>query len=255
MKNTTNNFVGFVLLKESVMDYSVVSLLDEHWEITCTDVVEDKENLTFKVDNFLVTVALMPTPVPNNEAEQYVKTNYMWRNGADSIEGYSAHFIVTVLSDGDSDDGSNDLAMKKGTLFVKVLSCLGRYTNAIGIMSSGTVFQPDLYKDLSGYMHYNKFPISNLVWFGIYKRDGKISGYTNGLRSFNKEEVEILDTDLKMDEMRESLFYISLYVVENNAILRDGQSLGFTADFDVHTISRNDGVAHNFPTLKIKKEF
>lgn len=72
IENTVNNFVGFVLLEKNTMNNSVVSLLKDEWDINCTDIYEESENLTFKVDGFLVAVALMPLPIPDQTAENYV---------------------------------------------------------------------------------------------------------------------------------------------------------------------------------------
>lgn len=171
----------------------------------------------------------------------------MWQDGADCISGYSAHLIVTILSEGMS---GNDVAMKKGILFVKILSCLCQSPNTLGIMSSGVVFQPKLYQDLADLISHGEFPISNLVWFGLYEKDGKTCGYTHGLYLFNKDEMEIIGSELGHSELRYFLMDIASYVVENDITFKDGETVGLSED-DIHTITKSDGIAHNSPTLKI----
>ncbi len=55
--------------------------LKEQWDITAeekSDEERNPESLVFDVGDMMAAVSLMPAPVPNGEAEECAKNNYMW---------------------------------------------------------------------------------------------------------------------------------------------------------------------------------
>ena len=79
-----------------------------------------------------------------------------------------------------------------------------------------------------------------------------MNGYTYGLDSFGKDEMEVLGIDAKPSDLRDFLASLVSYVLENDVELHDGETIGFTAD-DKHTITRSPGVGlpEEQMTLKI----
>ena len=79
-----------------------------------------------------------------------------------------------------------------------------------------------------------------------------MNGYTYGMASFGKDEMEVLGTDTKPSNLRDFLASLASYVLENDVELHDGETIGFAAD-DKHTITRSPGVSlpDDQMTLKI----
>ena len=50
-----------------------------------------------------------------------------------------------------------------------------------------------------------ELPIFNWVWFGLYRSEGGLNGYTYGMDVFGKEEMEVLNTDAEPEELRDFL--------------------------------------------------
>lgn len=75
-------FVGFALLSDNSWDKEkYIRDLKEHWDITAeekSDEERNPESLVFDVGDMMAAVSLMPAPVPNGEAEECAKNNYMW---------------------------------------------------------------------------------------------------------------------------------------------------------------------------------
>ena len=46
-------------------------------------------------------------------------------------------------------------------------------------------------------MQEDELPIFNWIWFGLWRDENGMNGYTYGLDSFGKEEMEVLGTDAK----------------------------------------------------------
>lgn len=79
-------FTGFVLLNEAKFDREkFLKDLKEDWKITLDlgkeeDESKEKDMLVGEIDSMMVAVALMPAPIPNNEAVDNAKINYKWKD-------------------------------------------------------------------------------------------------------------------------------------------------------------------------------
>lgn len=192
----------------------------------------------------MAAVSLMHYPVPHGEAAECAKNNYMWPEAKQVAQAHQAHLMVAVL-------GKEENLIERGKLYVKLLSVCCLQKNVTGIYTSGVVFQPHLYEGFAGMMKDDRLPIFNWIWFGLYRTEKGVSGYTYGMECFGKDEMEVLDVDAEPSEVRDFLTSMVGYVLEYDAVLNDGETIGFSAD-DKHSITRNKGVARpDKMTLKI----
>lgn len=253
-ENTKNkgSFLSFVLLDEPVFSLEqLVSDLKEDWNIDIKkdDKAEmDLENVTavFSVDNMLATIGLIPAPVPDDEAVHNAEKNFRWKEAVEVTKSHRAHLVVAVLS-------QDKPMIEAGTLLVKLGAACLKQQHAIAINTAGTVMEPNVYKEYAkDAIADGMFPILDLVFFGIYSNDnGKtISGYTFGLQSFNKDEIEVLDSHHSASEVFEFLIDIASYVVESDAILKDGETIGFSEEQKL-PITKSKSRVLDFDTLKI----
>lgn len=253
--NTKNkgSFLSFVLLDEPGFSLAqLVSDLKEDWSIDIKKEEQaemDEESVTavFSVDNMMATIGLVPAPVPDDEAVQNAETNFRWKEAVEVTKSHKAHLIVAVLS--------HDKPMvEAGTLLVKLSAACLKQQHAIAINTAGTVMEPNVYKEYAkGAIEDGMFPILDLVFFGIYSNDnGKtISGYTFGLQNFGKDEIEVLDSQHSASEIFEFLVDVANYVVEQDVILKDGETIGFSEEQKL-PITKSGSRVLDFETLKIK---
>lgn len=241
-------FVGFALLSDNSWDKEkYIRDLKEQWDITAeekSDEERNPESLVFDVGDMMAAVSLMPAPVPNGEAEECAKNNYMWPEAEKTAKEHKAHIMVAVI-------GKEKSLIERGKLYVKLLSVCCHQKNITGIYTSGVVFQPRFYEGFSGMMKEDSLPIYNWIWFGLYRTEKGISGYTYGMECFGKDEMEVLDVDADPSKVRDFLASMAGYVLEYDAVLNDGETIGFSA-VDKHRITRGQGVAlPDKVTLKI----
>lgn len=244
----TGTFVGFALLSDNSWDKEkYIRDLKEQWDITAeekSDEERNPESLVFDVGDMMAAVSLMPAPVPNGEAEECAKNNYMWPEAEKTAKEHKAHIMVAVI-------GKEESLIERGKLYVKLLSVCCHQKNITGIYTSGVVFQPRFYEGFSGMMKEDSLPIYNWIWFGLYRTEKGISGYTYGMECFGKDEMEVLDVDADPSKVRDFLASMAGYVLEYDAVLNDGETIGFSA-VDKHRITRGQGVAlPDKVTLKI----
>lgn len=244
---------GFLLLKENRYDPSrILAALQRDWGIVpdsgeAPTIAED--SLMFNVNGLLCSVALMPAPLPNNEAEQNAAFNYFWPEAVATVRQHQAHLLVVVMPLGN--DAATPITVM--SLYSKLVCACLADDNALGIYTSGTVFAPDFYQDMCNALRHGELPIMAWIFIGVYyllDEDGS-NAYTIGLEQFGKMELEILASRHDVSELHVFLCSICDYLIANDVTLHDGETIGFSEDekLAITRSPRVAGVAEE--TLKI----
>lgn len=247
-------FISFVLLDTCAWDKEqFLRDLQEEWGIDLREGEEeemgtaddsDMETLVSEFGGSLVTVGLMAAPVPDGEAEHNAATNYLWPEAVEVTKKHVAHLLVAVMPQEDS-------ALDAGCLLVKMCDACLKNSAAIGVFTAGTVFQPEFYRDAAEVMKSGELPYLNWIYFGLRQsEEGWMSGYTYGLDTFGKDEIEVIDTLASPGELRDFLFDMGSYVLSSNVTLRDGETIGFSAEMKL-PITRSEGFNLDGMTVKI----
>ena len=246
----TGVFTGFVLLSKGEWDKDqFIRDMKEKWDIAVDEYDESEEKdddaLVFEVGDMLAAVSLATYPIPNGEAEGNAENNYMWEDAVKVAKEHRAHIMVAVL-------GKEEDLLEKGKLFTKVVAACCRQKYATGIYTSGVVFEPRFYEGFADMMRSGDLPIFNWIWFGLWRDEHGMNGYTYGMDVFGKDEMEVLGADADPGDLRDFLASLVSYVLENDVELLDGETIGFSAD-DKHTITRSPGIGlpEEQMTLKI----
>ena len=250
------SFAGSVLLSKAEWDKEqLIRNLREEWGIVDEEPDEgdeDDENsddaVVMRVGGMMLIVTLFHGHIPDNEAEINAENNYMWPEAVEVAKAHKAHIMVAVL-------GEEEKLLERGKLFTKAMAVCCKQKYATGVYTSGVVFEPRFYEGLADMLKEDELPIFNWVWFGLYRSEGGLNGYTYGMDVFGKEEMEVLNTDAEPEELRDFLASLASYVLACDVTLQDGETIGFSAD-DKHTIIRSPGVSlpEEQMTLKIGYE-
>ena len=250
------SFAGSVLLSKAEWDKEqLIRNLREEWGIVDEEPDEgdeDDENsddaVVMRVGGMMLIVTLFHGHIPDNEAEINAENNYMWPEAVEVAKAHKAHIVVAVL-------GEEEKLLERGKLFTKAMAVCCKQKYATGVYTSGVVFEPRFYEGLADMLKEDELPIFNWVWFGLYRSEGGLNGYTYGMDVFGKEEMEVLNTDAEPEDLRDFLASLASYVLACDVTLQDGETIGFSAD-DKHTITRSPGVSlpEEQMTLKISYE-
>ena len=250
------SFAGSVLLSKAEWDKEqLIRDLREEWGIVDDEPAEGDEDVEnsddaviMRVGNMMLIVTLFHGHIPDNEAEINAENNYMWPEAVEVAKAHKAHIMVAVL-------GEEEKLLERGKLFTKAMAVCCKQKYATGVYTSGVVFEPRFYEGLADMLKKDELPIFNWVWFGLYRSEGGLNGYTYGMDVFGKEEMEVLNTDAEPEELRDFLASLASYVLACDVTLQDGETIGFSAD-DKHTITRSPGVSlpEEQMTLKIGYE-
>ncbi len=113
---------------------------------------------------------------PHGEAEENAAHNYLWPEAAESAARHRGQLLVTVLPrDGDPSE-------QAAILQVKLVCAACRQRGTLGVYANGTVYQPEFYLNASQPMEDGELPLLDLVWMGLYRREGACAATLTALR-------------------------------------------------------------------------
>ena len=245
-EETAGTFCGSVLLSEDEWDKDkLISDLKADWgiELPKKD-AEDEDTIVTDLDGCRVVISKFPVPVPNEEAEINAENNWMWEDAVEVTKTHKAHIVVAIL--GDEED-----VIVRGLLYTKIMATCCKQEKAIGVFTSGVVFEPSYYMNAAEMIRDGELPIFTWVWFGLYGTENGLSTYTYGMKAFEKYELEILDAHEEANTLLSFISSIASYVLQDDVEFNDGETIGLTEE-DIHQITLSKGVAlPEQDTLKI----
>ena len=118
------------------------------------------------------------------------------------------------------------------------------------LLDHSLLLKKDFYLANTEGMSAQHLPLYNWIYFGIRPDNGHHSIYTYGLRDFGKEEMEIVDSEKPLEELREMIFNLAHYVLAYHVILKDGETIGISATQKLK-ITASKGQFLEGETLKI----
>jgi hypothetical protein len=215
--------LGMVMLHDK-SSFDVNSFLNDFKSFYGYNIKEstgDHNAYAFSVDAELVGVAYMDVPIPSGDIKSTAQYSYNWQTALEDTKDHSSHLIVSLMQGGTDH-------IKRFKIFTQVLCSLLRTTNAIGIYkeNQSLLIPKDDYLNEAAAMNDEYLPLNLWIYFGLRVTEYGNSGYTYGLKEFNKTEMEIIRSSKSLEELREFLFNISHYVLEYDITFQDGQTVG-----------------------------
>ncbi len=243
-----SGFSGMLLLSGTNFDFKKLDMdLKEHWGLDIELEEQDLENgiIVTSMSGFSVNLMFLDIAVPNNEAVEASKKNFAWGEAEEAAKAHNSHIMVFVYG------GNNPY--EAGKLYSKVMGECCNQSDALGVYQNGTVFHPKAFRDISHLMkqHPDSVPYYNLVFVGMYRSMHGVCGYTRGLNQLGKDEMEIINSKRNPKDVYEFLDNIVQYVVFNNVTLKDGETIGGSAE-ERMLITRSEGIEKEGMSLKIK---
>ena len=205
----------------------------------------DENAATLTIDGELVAIGFMPAPISMGDIEGAAKYAYNWENALEEVKEHKAHLIVSIMQ------GSDDV-VKRYKIFTSVICSLLRTNKAIGVyMGNQTLLIPKGdYLELAAGMSDDWYPLNLWIYFGFGRNNDRNSGYTYGLKEFNKREIEIVGSARKLEDIMAFLFNMTHYILDYNVEFRDGQTCGLSESERIG-ISLSKGVNVDGETFKM----
>jgi hypothetical protein len=185
----------------------------------------DNSSLVCTVNGEMVAIAHLPVPIPPGDIEGTAKYAYNWETALEETKEHKSHLIVSLMQ------GRQDQVERYKT-FTQVLCSLLRTTTSIGVYkgSQSLLIPKEDYLNEADLMSDEYLPLNLWIYFGLLVTDNGNSGYTYGLKAFNKTEMEILNSSKSLEEIRGFLFNMAHYVLDYNVDFKDGQTCGLSEE-------------------------
>lgn len=207
----------------------------------------NNETAVFNINGQMVAIAAMPAPVPLEEIENVASYTYLWPNATEELKDHTGHAIVTVLSGDQS-------PVERYSLLSKMLCSILMTSNCVGIYQGNqTLLLPkNYYLNCIEELQKNEVPVPIWIYIGVRANEDNTSSlYTYGLADFGKVEMEIINSKMDTNNLYDFMINISSYVIESNVTLKDGETIGYSADHKV-PIKLSKGVFLEGQTLKME---
>lgn len=181
----------------------------------------DSSSIAFRIDNEMVVIAHASFPIPSGDIEEAVEYAYYWETALEETKQHKSHLIVSIIQGG-SDQ------IKRFKIFTQVICSLLRTTNSIGVYkgNQSLLISKEDYLNEAVLMKPDYLPLNLWVYFGLRNGENGNSGYTYGLKEFNKTEMEVLNSVKSLEDIRGFLFSMSHYVLEYDVTFKEGQTCG-----------------------------
>ncbi len=216
--------VGSVLLRDAKIDFDALGdLLVKTFQVADENCTRDAQTLVFSLENNTISVALMDTPVPEGEAEFYAEGNFLWKEAVETTKQHQAHLLVAVLN-------HEANAIEAACFFTDTVNLCSMETKALGIYTTGTVYEPSFYNEWAGKLRNSEMPLPLWVYVGLVRDENGNSGYTYGLTLFGRLEVEVIGTSHSPEEIYNFLYNVCDGILSEGMYFHDGETLSFTSE-------------------------
>jgi len=243
------SLMSYILLQDGSLDMDLFIDRLKDWNVFVPSeaISHDRDGLLYETNGIKYLVVLSKEPMPTDLAAIGASRNFRW-DGAEAVaKNHKACLLVSVFA-------SKEDRLKAAKLLVQICAAALKLPNAmaVSICLSG-LLEPAFYLDgLDECFKEGKTPVLNLVNIGVYSNDGgkTYSGYTDGLKSFDKLECEIINSSSTAEEVYDMLTNVAFYCIENDVTLKKGETIGLSQEQRI-PITLSKGVATGKKSFKL----
>jgi len=210
---------------------------------------EEKDvTLSFRLGTADVIIARMPAPVPWSDLEGPCSTSWLWPDAATVLRQHAAHLIVTV---------SGELSpLKRARILTQIIaSIIGTCKSAVGVYwgDATLVISPPVFREFAVQMAHDGLPVYIWVDFRVGRnQDGSCSGFTTGLKALGHMEFETLNSPEQPGELRERLFGLACYVLQNGPVIKDRDTVGEDANERIRVVFAESSFGHRGKVMRLE---
>ena len=223
----------------------VIENLKTFWGLMITDFTGDDNSAVFKIEGEMVALAYMPAPIPWEDIQGSAQYAYNWQTAAQDLENHNGHAIVSIMS-------SQKNQKERFTILSKLLCSILYTSNSIGVYQGSQTLLIPKSQYLENIEEIKQgTPLTLWIYIGIRPSEQGNSIYTYGLSNFAKQEMEVINSKLQIEELYNFISNISAYVINSDVTFRNGETLGYTEEQKIK-ITSSKGQFTQGQTLKLE---
>ena len=181
----------------------------------------NEHTLSFCVGGSTVTFELKAGPVRSSEFETICRDSWLWPEASRILADHRGHVVVSVDSKETSLNQVKFLSLAITALLMTCPSALGVYWCAGSLVVSAEMFREFCVRMLP-----DSLPLYIWIDFRVSRQEsGRSGGHTRGLFQFGLMDIETLNAREAPDPLRERLFGLAVYLIENGLIIKNGDTI------------------------------
>jgi hypothetical protein len=180
--------------------------------------------MEYEVEGRRLMAIHLPMPVPNDEAVHAVATSWMWQQADTPVRGHVAHAIVTAIPDAEVVATAWDVARLSAAMLKAGAGAALYWGNG------RQVHAPHVVEQLAQSEETPPVPLWVGITISAEIRTGPFSAATHGLAALGHREFEVRGSRMPIGNLRTTLLDLALYVLQEGAVLKHGQTFGPSAE-------------------------
>lgn len=168
-------------------------------------------------------LAMMPAPIPNEEAENNAEDNFLWPNGREEVAKHTCHVIVTIAGSGDYSPIEAVVAIVRLALVaLDLFDGMGVYWGHGSVCNNRETFE-NFCEDVSP----EHVPLPAVMRFQFTSaNDDEVALYTLGMNQFGLMDIEVDHSNMELSDLFEYVCNVAHYLVTTGAVIKDGDTIG-----------------------------
>ncbi|HMP02277.1 MAG TPA: DUF4261 domain-containing protein [Gemmatales bacterium] len=213
---------------------AIVAELNRQWPDlpTPTSDPASDERLIFEMGETSAIVAMLPAPIPWSDLEGPCQTSWLWDEAEAALRPHQAHIIVTVMGEEDPVERSRLLTQFCAAVLATCPEALGVFWGSAALLVPAKVFL-----DVAREVMPEGPPL--FIWVDVrvgLGDDGSLCAYTAGMEALGHMEFETENAPEQPGELRDRLFALASYLVENGPVIKDGDTVGQDASEQIRVV-------------------
>ncbi len=211
------------------------------------DAKKSDHTLSFSVGGSTVFFALMPGPIPSRELNKICTESWLWPDAKKVFADHHGHVVITIKSKETPLNQVKFLSLATAALLMSCHEALGVYWCGGQIVISSEMFREFCVKMLP-----DSLPLYIWVDFRVSKpKSGRTFGYTTGLMQFGLMEIETLTSHEEPADLRERIFRLAVYVIENGMIFKNGEFIDEGATVPIKVVYSDSAFGNPKKVLRL----
>lgn len=193
-----------------------------------------EDQIAFCVGDYDVVIANMQAPIPWAELEPLCEASLLWQDATTALRDHATHTIVAVRT------GKGPIEQSRFLTQV-CASVLTTCEQAIGVfwLNATLLVPPEFFLFCATEVMPESLPVH--IWVDCQvglDNNGKNIGYTVGMAALGHLDIEAVNVPESLEDLRDRLYLIVSYILENGPIIKDGDTIGKDSLERVHVIYR-----------------
>ena len=172
-----------------------------------------------------VFYAHMPAPIPWGDLEGPCATSVLWPHAKTEVSAHRSHVIVTVAGEDLTPiQLSERLTQATAALLMSCDSAIGVYWG-----NATLVIPKQIFVEFTLEVLPEGPPLFIWLDFRVGPGDndsGSSSGFTTGMEALGLMEIEAVNVPETVGDLRDRLFGLASYLIENGPVVKDGDTIG-----------------------------